>query len=68
MNKLLALFRGKRTYLLAIIAIAYILGADQGWWAMNDEVLTAMGFGGLITLRAALRNTSSVASDPPQAP
>ncbi len=49
------LLAGKKTYLLALAAIVYLLGAHLGWWPLDDKLLDALGFGGLITLRAAVR-------------
>jgi hypothetical protein len=46
--------RGKRTYVLAAVAILYIFGGDQGWWLVSDQVLALLGFGGLAALRAGI--------------
>src|SRR6266446_1183465 len=49
------LLAGKKTYLLALAAILYLLGAHLGWWPLDDKILDALGFGGLITLRAGVK-------------
>jgi hypothetical protein len=46
---------GKKTYLVALAAIGYVLGAHLGWWTLDDKILDALGFGGLITLRAGVK-------------
>ncbi len=48
------LLDGKKTYLVAATAILYLTGAVLGWWTFDSRVLDALGFGGLITLRAAV--------------
>jgi hypothetical protein len=53
---------GKKTYLVALAAIVYVLGAHLGWWTFDDKILDALGFGGLITLRAGIRKAQD-ASD-----
>src|SRR5207245_6609381 len=53
------LLAGKKTYLVALAAIAYVLGAHLGWWTFDDKILDALGFGGLITLRAAVRKAQN---------
>jgi hypothetical protein len=48
---------GKKTYLVALAAIVYVLGAHLGWWTFDDKILDALGFGGLITLRAGVKKS-----------
>ncbi len=57
------LLAGKKTYLLALAAILYLLGAHLGWWPLDDKILDALGFGGLITLRAAVRKSEANVSE-----
>ncbi len=54
---------GKKTYLVAAIAILYVLGAHLGWWPFDDKILDALGFGGLITLRAGVRKAQGSEAD-----
>src|SRR2546425_9044927 len=55
------LLAGKKTYLVALAAIAYVLGAHLGWWTFDDKILDALGFGGLITLRAGVKKAAAAA-------
>jgi hypothetical protein len=57
------LLDGKKTYLVALAAILYLLGAHLGWWPFDDKILDALGFGGLITLRAGVKKAAA-ASEP----
>src|SRR5258708_36130060 len=52
---------GKKTYLVALAAIVYVLGAQLGWWTFDDKILDALGFGGLITLRAGVKKAAAAA-------
>ena len=53
MDKLLALVSGKKTYLVAVVAIAAV-GLQTFGVAIPEQVWTALGFLGLGTLRAAV--------------
>lgn len=55
MNALKEFFDGKKTHLVAAVAIAYLFGGDQGWWVINSEILGILGFAGLSTLRAGIK-------------
>src|SRR5713226_5291722 len=55
------LLDGKKTYLLALAAIVYLLGAHLGWWTLDDKILDALGFGGLITLRLGTKKAEDAA-------
>lgn len=54
LKSLLAALEGRKTYVLAIVALIYLFGGDQGWWKVNEVILGMLGFGGLATLRAAV--------------
>lgn len=45
---------GKKTYLLAGAAIAYLIGSDLEWWPLNPQILGIFAFLGLTTLRAGI--------------
>src|SRR5260370_9942809 len=49
------LLDAKKTYLVAAAAILYLTGAVLGWGNFDSVILAALGFGGLITLRAGIR-------------
>lgn len=51
---LLDWFDGRKTYFVALIAVVYLIGADVGWWPLNETILALFGFGGLASLRAGL--------------
>src|SRR6266851_1774450 len=55
------LLDGKKTYLVALAAILYVFGAHLGWWTYDDKILDALGFGGLITLRAGIKKSQDAA-------
>lgn len=47
-------FDGKKTYLVAAVALIYLVGSDLGWWPLNQEVLGILGALGLASLRAGV--------------
>ncbi len=53
-TKLRQKLAGKKTYLLAGAAIAYLIGASLDWWPLKEQVLGVFGFLGLTTLRAGI--------------
>ena len=55
MQPLLNLIEGKKTYIVAALAVIYLFGGDQGWWKMNESILGIFGFGGLASLRSAVK-------------
>ena len=59
LKSLLAALEGRKTYVLAIVALIYLFGGDQGWWKVNEVILGMLGFGGLATLRAAVGRTGA---------
>jgi hypothetical protein len=59
MKTLLDFLSGKKTYLVAAGAIAYLVGSDLRWWPLNTEVLGIFGSLGLITIRAGIAKTQN---------
>jgi hypothetical protein len=56
---LLASLQGKKTYVIAAAAIVYVLGGEQGWWTVNEQLLVIAGFGGLATFRSGVKALSA---------
>ena len=46
--------KGARTYIVAVIAIAYFIGADLGWYPLNEAVIGILGSLGVAFLRAGV--------------
>lgn len=46
---------GRKTYLLAAVAAAYVIGSTLGWWPCDDRVLALLGFGGMAALRQGVK-------------
>lgn len=59
------LLRGKKTYLVAVLAVIYLFGGDQGWWQVNAEIMGIFGAAGLATLRAGIKGDSGKPPEPP---
>lgn len=55
MQALLTFLEGKKTYVVAAIAVLYLFGGDQGWWKLNESILGILGFGGLAALRSGIK-------------
>lgn len=51
---------GKKTYLIAGAAIAYLIGSDLHWWPLNPEIIGIFASVGLITLRAGIAKAGKV--------
>lgn len=45
---------GKKTYLLVVTGVVYIVGSDLGWWPLNEHVLALLGLGSAATIRAGV--------------
>lgn len=45
---------GKKTYLVALLAVVYALGVKYWHWPNDPEIWGGLGFTGLATLRAAI--------------
>lgn len=54
MNDLTKALSGKKTYIVAILAILYLIGAGVEWWPRSDEVMGIFAALGLATLRAGV--------------
>lgn len=61
-NKLRQKVSGKKTYLLASAAIAYLIGASLDWWPLNEQVMGIFAFLGLTTLRAGIAKAKAQVS------
>lgn len=55
MQPLLQLIEGRKTYIVAGLAILYLFGGDQGWWIINEHIMGILGFGGLAALRSGIK-------------
>lgn len=55
MQQLLSLLEGKKTYIVALLAAGYIFGGTLNWWPVDERILTLLGFGGLASLRSAVK-------------
>lgn len=55
MQALLTFLEGKKTYVIAALAVLYLFGGDQGWWIINENIMGILGFGGLASLRSAVK-------------
>lgn len=55
MQQLLTLIEGRKTYIVVTLAVIYLFGGDQGWWKINESILGILGFGGLASLRSAVK-------------
>jgi hypothetical protein len=57
---------GKKTYIVAALAVIYLFGGDQAWWTVNTEIMGIFAAAGLATLRAGM--TKSAPATTPPAP
>ena len=55
MQQLLTLLEGKKTYVVAIIAAAYLFGGTLNWWPVDERIMGILGFGGLAALRSGIK-------------
>ncbi len=55
MKALLQLIDGRKTYIVTGLAVAYLFGASVGWWTVDERILGILGFGGLASLRSAVK-------------
>lgn len=57
MEQILKVLEGRKTYIVAAAAVAYVFGSTVGWWPLDDRILTLLGFGGLASLRSAVKRS-----------
>jgi hypothetical protein len=54
MNEIKEKLQGKKTYFAVAIGLLYLVGVWAGFWEFREDVLAAVGLGGLAFLRSAL--------------
>ncbi len=59
MKRVAELLNGRKTYILAVLGIVYLLGGSEGWWEVREEVLGVLGFGAAGALRMGMKNGGS---------
>ena len=47
---------GKRTYLVVLIALGYLLGVKLGYWPPDQQIIAGLGFAAVAFLRAGISN------------
>jgi len=62
MQEILKLVDGRKTYLVATVAVIYLFGADQHWWTESTRVTEILMFGGLAALRAGMKKPAEPTS------
>jgi hypothetical protein len=72
MQSVLLWLQGKKTYIVAAIALLFNIGVSMGWWVQDDKVWQAIDgiFAalGLASLRAGVTKSASVTDDNPKPP
>lgn len=51
---------GNRTYILAAIAIGYVIGGKAGYWPVDQEIVSSILAAGLAFLRAGVKAAETV--------
>lgn len=57
MDNFKTFLQGKKTYCTAIVGILYLIGVWAELWPLKAEVLSALGFTGLVFLRSGMKQT-----------
>lgn len=55
MQELFKLIDGHKTYLISVVAAAYLFGGTLNWWPVDERILGLLGFGGLAALRGGIK-------------
>ena len=55
MQALFNLVDGRKTYIVSGLAVAYLFGGGVGWWTVDERIMGILGFGGLASLRSAVK-------------
>lgn len=55
--------KGNRTYILAAIAVGYVIGGKVGWWPVDAEITGAILAAGLAFLRAGVASTEKLVKE-----
>ena len=56
MGDIMAGFKGKKTYILAFLAVGSLFCEMQGWWIAPKEWYAMLGFGGMATIRSGMKD------------
>ena len=56
MNDMINALKGKKTYLVAIVAVSGLCCEMMGFASMPNNFYEILGFGGLATVRAGMKN------------